>query len=228
MGYALFAARKIMLTDRVNDYQMKLTQVMDQMNAYSDIALAVGDGDVSSADLAMCQSLGMGLAYRSELNTGVALSHLTPEYVATRAIAEGDADRALGGSRVGNIACGGATGGLAGAAIGFFASGCNPIGAIVGGVLGAITGGTAAHAASPRSQAKQEQINQTIENMDEEQRKQMASDLAREIAQIENQLEKHKQQLETKLQRAESELESVKQGEEKGIQNATPKYTSGR
>lgn len=226
MGYALFAARKIMLTDRINNYQMKLTQVMDQMNAYSDIALAVGDGDVSSADLAMCQSLGMGLAYRSELNTGVALSHLTPEYVATRAIAEGDADRALGGSRIGNIACGAGVGVAAGAGVGFAIG--NIPGAIIGGILGAITGGVAAHQASPRSQAKQEQINQTIENMDEEQRKQMASDLAREIAQIENQLEKHKQQLETKLQRAESELQSVQQGEENGIKNATPKYTSGR
>lgn len=227
MGYALFAARKIMLTDKINDYQMKLTQVMDQINAYSDIALAVGDGDVSAADLSMCQSLGMGLAYRSELNTSVALSHLTPEYVATRAIAEGDADQALGGSRIGNIACGAGAGAAAGAGIGA-AIGFGVPGAIVGGILGAIVGGTAAHTASPKSQAKDEQINQTIENMDETQRKQMASDLAREIAQIENQLEKHKQQLETKLQAAQSEVQTVTQAEQKGIENATPKYTGAQ
>ena len=221
MGYALYAMRKILLTDRVNNYNLELADISNKKNQLQQLGSAVADGEVSAMDLAQCQNIGLGMAYKVDMNGQLALSKTSKEYQTGRLMAENEANKQYGGSRIGNIACGGALGAGAGVAIGSFGG---PIGMAIGGVIGSILGGVVSHKSSAKSQAKDDYIKQYEEAYNEAQMANIVADLEKEIAEMENKLDKKQANLETKLTATQSELEAVQNAEGKAIQNSTPKY----
>ena len=63
MGYAMFAARKIMLTDSINTTQLELTNITNQLMDLADLGGAVSDGEISAFDIAECQNAGLTCSY---------------------------------------------------------------------------------------------------------------------------------------------------------------------
>ena len=229
MGYALFSMRKILLTDRVNNYNLELADISNKKSQLQQLGSAVADGEVSAMDLAQCQNIGLGMAYKVDMNGQLALSKTSKEYQAGRLMAENEANAQFGGSRAGNAVAGGLLGGAAtagsvaaiGATIG---SGVPVVGTIVGGVLGAIVGGIIAHKSSAKSQAKKEYINEYQTAYNEAQMANIVADLEKEIAEMENKLDKRQANVETKLTATQAELQAVQQAEGKAIEASTPKY----
>ena len=214
MGYALFASRKIMLTDRVNNLQLELTKISDKRNKLLQLSSAVSDGEVSAYDLAQCQDFGLAMSYKIGMDGQLALSKTSPKYQYGRLLAEKEAHDKFGGSKILNAICGGGTG----AGIGFL------IGNVPGAIIGGLLGGIIAHKSSSKNKAKNEEIKEYQEAYNEAQIANMVADIQEEISKMDNKLDKKEATLETRLTAAQAELEATEQAETKGIQNATPKY----
>ena len=209
MGYAMFAARKIMLTDSINTTQLELTQISNKLMDLADLGAAVSDGEISAFDIAECQDAGLTCSYGWDMAT----ANLDAKGAVTWGVAEKEALENIGASWGANIG-GAAAGGLAGFLIG------GPIGALIGGIGGGFVGTKL----SAKSQARKQYVKERTQASQEEQQEKIARDLQQKIARMENELEKRKNNLDTKLQAYNAELESVKQAESQGIKNATPNY----
>ena len=209
MGYAMFAARKIMLTDSINTTQLELTQISNKLMDLADLGAAVSDGEISAFDIAECQDAGLTCSYGWDMAT----ANLNAKGAVTWGVAEKEALENIGASWGANIG-GAAAGGLAGFLIG------GPIGALIGGIGGGFVG----NKLSAKSQARKQYVKERTQASQEEQQEKIARDLQQKIARMENELEKRKNNLDTKLQAYNAELESVKQAESQGIKNATPNY----
>lgn len=226
MGYALFASRKIMLTDRVNNLQLELTKISDKRNKLLQLSSAVSDGEVSAYDLAQCQDFGLAMSYKIGMDGQLALSKTSPKYQYGRLLAEKEAHDKFGGSKILNAICGGGTGAAAGGLIGSIIAG-SAVGSsipVIGTIAGAVLGGIIAHKSSAKNKAKKEEIKEYQEAYNEAQIANMVADIQEEISKMDNKLDKKEATLETRLTAAQAELEATEQAEAKGIQNATPKY----
>ena len=210
MGYAMFAARKIMLTDQINMTQLDLTKISNQLMDLADLGAAVSDGEISAFDIAECKQAGITVSAGWDMATG---KYKDGEYYLGLLGAEVEARQMVGGSWMANI-CGAG----AGAAAGFFLGG--PVGALIGGIGGAILG----NQCSAKTQQRNKYMKQYKKEYAEKKQEEIARELQEKIAKMENELEKRKNALETKLQVYNTDLESVKQGEQQGIKNATPNY----
>ena len=220
MGYAMFAARKIMLTDSINTTQLELTQISNQLMDLADLGAAVSDGEISAFDIAECQQAGIAVGAGWDMATG---QYKDGEYYLGLLEAEVDARKMTGLSVDANIG-GAALGTIAGAAIG---SVVPIIGTAVGAVVGAIGGAILGNQCSKKTQQRNQYMKQYKEEYAEKQQEKVARELQQKIAKMENELEKRKNTLDTKLQAYNTEFESVKQAESQGIRNATPNYAGG-
>ena len=222
MGYAMFASRKLMLTNTINMLNLELTNVMNKKSDLTELGIAISDGNVSGTDLANCQQSGLAFEYGLELGTAGAGKVNDIEYYAGYADAEKMAREQVGLSWGANIAGGGA-GAAAGAAAGFAIG--NIPGAIIGGIIGLISGGIIGNKCSAKTKARDEFVenyNQGyVGNLTEEKQR----ELEERIALMENELDKKQKSLETKIQAYTKDLESTEKAEAKGIENSTPKYS---
>lgn len=214
MGYALFAQRKIMLLDQINNFNLDLIELTNKKNKLSQLSTAVADKEISAMDLAQCQDVGLALAYKMNMDGQLALNKTSLNYQTGRGMIEKEANEQYGGSRIGNTACGAGAGALIGGCLGGIP------GALIGGVLGGVIG----NKASARSQAKDEQIDEYNQAFNETQLANIIEDIQKDIAEMENKIDKQQANIETKLTAAQSELESVKNAEAKAIEASTPKY----
>ena len=202
MGYAMFASRKISLVDRVNKTQIELTQISNKISDLADLGAALGDGNVTSSDIANCQQyIGTLGAFEAKAETS---KYSDPGFY------WGLHEAGKEGRQQPGVSKGGLFGGAG-------------IGGILGGIFGGVLGGFFGNKAGKSLKAKKE----FAEQYEQKQREQMAEELQEKIAKLENELEKKKNTLETKLQAYNTELESVKQAESQGIKNATPNYAGG-
>ena len=221
MGYAMFAARKIMLTDSINTTQLELTQISNQLMDLADLGAAVSDGEISAFDIAECQQAGIAVGAGWDMATG---QYKDGEYYLGLLEAEVDARKMTGLSVDANIG-GAALGTIAGAAIAMIPGVNLAAGAmaLIGGIGGAILG----NQCSKKTQQRNQYMKQYKEEYAEKQQEKVARELQQKIAKMENELEKRKNTLDTKLQAYNTEFESVKQAESQGIRNATPNYAGG-
>lgn len=210
MGYAMFAARKIMLTDSINMANLELTKISNKLMDLADLGAAVSDGDISAFDIAECQNAGLTCSYGWDMATG---QYKDWEYYTGLAKAESEARQTTGLSWMANIGGAGA-GAVAGGIV------AGPVGAVIGGIAGAIIG----NKCSSKTQARDEYVDEYKEQYQEKIAEEIAQELQEQIAKMENELEKRQANLETKIQAYQSELESVESAESNGIKNATPKY----
>ena len=225
MGYAMFAARKIMLTDSINTTQLELTQISNQLMDLADLGAAVSDGEISAFDIAECQQAGIAVGAGWDMATG---QYTDPYHHVGWLEAENEARSMTGGSWMANI-----TGAGIGAGLGALASSAavaagvasGPVGWLIlgAGALGAIIG----NQCSAKTQQRNQYMKQYNEASSEKNQEKIARDLQQKIARMENELEKRKNNLDTKLQAYNAEFESVKQAESQGIKNATPNYAGG-
>ena len=218
MGYAMFAARKIMLTDSINTTQLELTNITNQLMDLADLGAAVSDGEISAFDIAECQDAGLTCSYGWDMATG---QYKDGEYYLGLLKSEVDARKMTGLSVDANLG-GAALGTVAGAALAMIPGVNLAVGAmaLIGGIGGAILG----NQLSPKTQKRNQYVKQYKEEYAKKKQEEVARDLQQKIARMENELEKRKNNLDTKLQAYNAELESVKQAESQGIKNATPNY----
>ena len=212
MGYALFAMRKILLTDRVNNYNLDLMELSNKKNKLQQLSTAVADGEVSAFDLAQCQEVGLAMSYKMGIDGKLALSKFSKENVAGTLMAKGESYKQFGGSWLANLG-----GAAAGAAIGSFGG---PVGAIIGGVIGGFVG----NKLSNKTKAREEYEDNYKQEFTDAQLANIVEDLARDIAQMENMIDKKQANVETKLSATQQELQKVQEAEGKAIENSTPKY----
>ena len=221
MGYAMFAARKIMLTDSINTTQLELTNITNQLMDLADLGAAVSDGEISAFDIAECQNAGLTCSYGWDLAT----ANVNGKGAVTWGVAEKEALENIGPSWLANIggaAVGAGIGALASSAAVTAGIASGPVGWLIlgAGAIGAVIG----NQLSAKTQARKQYVKERTQASQEEQQEKIARDLQQKIARMENELEKRKNNLDTKLQAYNAELESVKQGESQGIKNATPNY----
>ena len=217
MGYAMFAARKIMLTDSINMTNLELTKISNQLMDLADLGAAVSDGEISAFDIAECQNAGLTCSYGWDMATS---KYTDPNYYVGLGQAEKEARQNVGGSWLANIG-GAGVGAAAGAAIGSIIPGIGTaVGAVIGGIGGAILG----NQCSAKTQARNQYVNQYKEQYSEKKQEEIARELQEQIAKMENELEKRQANLETKIQAYQQDLQAVEQAESKGIESATPKY----
>ena len=214
MGYALFAQRKILLTDRVNNLNLKLVELSNKKTKLEQLGSAVADGHISAMDLAQCQEVGLAMAYKMDMNGQLMLSKTSPIYQTGKLMAEKEAHDERGGSKLLNTVCGGGLG----AAIGGLVLG--PVGAIAGGLLG----GFISNKASAKTQAKNEKVDEYEQQYNEAQMQNIIEDITRDIAQMENKIDKQQANTETRLTAAQTELDKVKEQEGRAIESSTPQY----
>lgn len=214
MGYALFAMRKILLTDRVNNLNLKLVELSNKKTKLEQLGSAVADGHISAMDLAQCQEVGLAMAYKMDMNGQLMLSKTSPIYQTGKLMAEKEAHDEHGGSKLLNTVCGGGLG----AAIGGLVLG--PVGAIAGGLLG----GFISNKASAKTQAKNEKVDEYEQQYNEAQMQNIIEDITRDIAKMENKIDKQQANTETRLTAAQTELDKVKEQEGRAIESSTPQY----
>ena len=212
MGYALFAMRKILLTDRVNNYNLDLMQLSNKKNKLQQLSTAVADGEVSAFDLAQCQEVGLAMSYKMGIDGKLALSKFSKENAAGTLMAKTEAYKQTGGSWLANIG-----GAAAGAAIGSFAF---PVGTIIGAVVGGFVG----NKLSNKTKQREDLEDNYKKEFEEAQLANIVEDLAKDIAEMENMIDKQQANIETKLTATQQELQKVQEAEGKAIQNSTPKY----
>ena len=212
MGYALFAMRKILLTDRVNNYNLDLMELSNKKNKLQQLSTAVADGEVSAFDLAQCQEVGLAMSYKMGIDGKLTLAKFSKENQAGSLMAKAEAGKQFGGSWLANLG-----GAAAGAAIGSFGG---PVGAIIGGVIGGFVG----NKLSNKTKAREEYEDNYKQEFTDAQLANIVEDLARDIAQMENMIDKKQANVETKLSATQQELQKVQEAEGKAIENSTPKY----
>ena len=101
MGYAMFAARKLMLTNSINMLNLELTKIMNQKMDLTELGSAISDGDISGADLAMCQQAGIAFETGIDLFTTKFEKLNDPEYYAGYVDASKQTREDLGISQIG-------------------------------------------------------------------------------------------------------------------------------
>ena len=227
MGYAMFAARKVMLTNQINMLGLEQMQITNERMKLTKAATAISDGEISAADYASLQ--GFGLAADLDLATQKATSIFDPNYQGGLWTAATTARKNTGLSWGAN-ATGAAVGAVAGSTVGrrvgaTVGSIFGLPGAVVGGIAGTILGGIVGNQCSAKTQAR----NQQVQNFKNDYNDQKLLDynvekLQAKIAEMENELDMRQQKLDTELQVYNNELEQVKNAEKQGIKNATPNY----
>lgn len=220
MGYALFASRKLMLTNSINMLNLELTDIMNKRMDLTELGSAVSDGEITSADIAGCKQAGLACEYGLDMYSTKITKVGDPEYQAGLISAEKEARQNIGLSWGANIG-GAAAGAAAGAAIG---SVVPVIGTALGAVIGGIGGAIIGNKCSKKTQARDEYVNDYKEQYEANKKEQMARDIQEQIAKMENQLEKRQKTIETKIQAYQSDLEATEKAEANAIKNATPKY----
>ena len=219
MGYAIFAARKVMLTNQINMLGLEQMQITNERMKLTKAATAVSDGEISAADYASLQ--GFGLAADLDLKGQKASKYTDPNYYAGLWTAETTARKNTGLSWEANIA-GASAGAVAGAAIG---SAVPIIGTAVGAVVGAIGGAILGNQCSAKTQARNQQVKEFKDNYDEQNMLDYNVEVIQaKIAEMEKELDMRQQKLDTELQVYNNELEQVKAAEKQGIKNSTPNY----
>ena len=216
MGYAVFAARKIMLTNSINMLNLQLTDIMNKKMDLTELGSAVSDGDISAMDIAQCQQAGLACEYGLDLFGTKFSKYGDGEYYVGLANAEKEARERVGLSWGANIG-GAAAGAVAGAAIGSSVP-------VLGTIIGAVVGGFIGNKLSNKTKARNEYVNQYNEEYEAQNQEEIARDLQEQIAKMENELDKRQKTLETKIQAYQADLQSTEKAEANGIQNSTPKY----
>lgn len=225
MGYALFAQRKILLTDRVNNLNLKLVELSNKKTKLEQLGSAVADGHISAIDLAQCQEVGLAMAYKIDMNGQLMLSKTSPIYQTGKLMAEKEAHDEHGGSKLLNTICGGGAGAATGAAIGTAIGGwAFGAGTVIGAIAGGLIGGFVSNKASAKTQAKNEKVDEYQQQYNEAQLQNIVEDITRDIAQMENKIDKQQANTETRLTAAQTELDKVKEQEGKAIESSTPQY----
>ena len=217
MGYAMFAARKIMLTDSINMTNLELTKISNQLMDLADLGAAVSDGEISAFDIAEAQNAGLTCSYGWDLAT----ANVNGKGAVTWAVAEKEALENVGaswGANIGGAAIGAGVGagiaaaaGLAAGPIGWAALGVGALGAYIGNKL------------SGKTAAREKYVKERTSAAKEVDQEKIARELQEQIAKMENELEKRQANLETKIQAYQQDLQAVEQAESKGIESATPK-----
>ena len=222
MGYAMFAARKVMLTNQINMLGLEQLQISNERMKLTKAATAVADGEISSDDYASLQ--GFGLSTALDLK-GQKMSKATdPNYHAGWWTAEKEAREKTGLSWMANIggaAAGAGLGawaataaGLAGGPVGWIALGIGALGAIIG------------NQCSAKTQERNKMVKEYNDSYDDQKLLNLnVEQIQAKIAEMENLLDMRQQKLDTELQVYNSELEQVKNAEKQGIKNATPNYS---
>ena len=221
MGYAMFASRKLMLTNTINMLNLQLTQIMNKKSDLTELGVAISDGDVSGADLASCQDTGLLFSWGAELDTAKYGKYNDVEYGAGWLEAEKSVREKTGLSWGANIG-GAAIGAAAAAALSLI-----PVVNVAAGVLaigGAIAGGIIGNQCSAKTQARNEYMDSYKEGYSGVLTKEKQRELEERIALMEAELDKKQKTLETKIQAYQKDLESTEKAEQKGIENSTPKY----
>ena len=227
MGYAMFAARKVMLTNQINVLGLEQIQITNERMKLTKAATAVADGEISASDYASLQ--GFGLVADMNLQKEKATSIFDPNYLAGLWTAEKTARGNIGLSWGANIT-GAAVGGVAGRTVGrrvgaTVGSIFGLPGAVVGAIAGTILGGIVGNQCSAKTQARNQQVQQYKDKYNEQKLQDYnVEEIQAKIAEMEAELDMRQQKLDTELQAYNSELESVKQAEKQGIKNATPNY----
>lgn len=216
MGYAVFAARKIMLTNSINMLNLELTDIMNKKMDLTELGSAVSDGEISSYDIASCQQAGLACSYGLDFASTGVTKYGDEEYYMGLANAEKEARERVGLSWGANIG-GAAAGAVAGAAIGSSVP-------VLGTIIGAVVGGFIGNKLSNKTKARDEYVNQYKEQYEANKQEEIARDLQEQIAKMENELDKRQKTLETKIQAYQADLQSTEKAEANGIQNSTPKY----
>ena len=214
MGYAVFASRKLMLTNSINMLQLQLNQLMDKQSDLTELAAAIGDGDVTGMDIANCQKYGLATEYGIDLASTKFTKYGDASYHAGLADVEASSRSGSKKSWIANLG-GAGLGAAAGAILGFGVPG-----AIIGGILGGIVG----NGISKKTEARNEQVEEYKKQFEEQKRKEMVRKIQEDIAAMENELQKRKVTLETKISAYQTDLQSTKEAEAQGIQNSAPKY----
>ena len=222
MGYAVFAARKIMLTNSINMLNLELTDIMNKKMDLTELGSAVSDGEISAFDIASCKQAGLACSYGLDFASTGITKYGDEEYHMGLMNAEKEARDRVGlswGANIGGAAVGAAAGaglataaGLAAGPIGWVALGVGALGAFIGNKL------------SAKTKARDEYVNQYKEQYEQNKQEQIARDLQEQIAKMENELDKRQKTLETKIQAYQADLQSTEKAEANGIQNSTPKY----
>lgn len=212
MGYAMFAARKIMLTDSINMTNLELTKISNQLMDLADLGAAVSDGEISAFDIAECQQAGLTCSYGWDMAT----ANLSGKGAVTWGVAEKEALENIGASWGANI--GGAALGAGLAALLM----SNPAGWAI--ALAAGVGGFIGNKLSGKTAAREQYVKERTSASKEAEQEKIARELQEQIAKMENELEKRQARLETKIQVYQQDLQAVEQAESKGIESATPKY----
>lgn len=225
MGYAVFAARKIMLTNSINMLNLQLTDIMNKKMDLTELGSAVSDGDISAMDIANCQQAGLACEYGLDMFGTKFSKYGDGEYYVGLANAEKEARQNYGTSTAANVGKGAVAGGVIGALgalagiisgpVGWVALGAAALGGAIGGIGGKLFN---------KTQASDEYINQYKEQYEQKKQEEIARDLQEQIAKMENELDKRQKTLETKIQAYQADLQSTEKAEANGIQNSVPKY----
>lgn len=223
MGYAMFAARKIMLTNSIFNINQQLMDIQQKRDDLFDAEAALSDNKIDSTDIAACRRAGIAISYGMTLAANRAGFSASPEYQIGRAAAEKEAYEKFGASWGANI--GGAVAGAGiGAGIGVAAGlASGPIGWLALGVaaLGAYIG----NKCSAKTKARKEYVEGYEKEAKENNTEDKVRKLQIEIEKLENQLDMRQKRLETKLSVQQNELQAVEKQEGQAIKDATPKYS---
>ena len=222
MGYAVFAARKIMLTNSINMLNLQLTDIMNKKMDLTELGSAVSDGDISAMDIAQCQQAGLACEYGLDLFGTKFSKYGDGEYYVGLANAEKEARQNFGTSTAANVGKGAVAGGVIGALAGIISG---PIGwaALAGAAIGGAVFGIGGKLFN-KTQASDEYIKEYKEQYEAKKQEEIARDLQEQIAKMENELDKRQKTLETKIQAYQADLQSTEKAEANGIQNSVPKY----
>lgn len=220
MGYAVFAARKIMLTNSINMLNLELTDIMNKKMDLTELGSAVSDGEISSYDIANCQQAGLACSYGIDFASTGITKYGDEEYYMGLANAEKEARQNYGTSTAANVCKGAVTGGVIGGIVGLLGG---PIGALAGAAIGGAVFGIGGKLFN-KTKASDEYVNQYKEQYEANKQEQIARDLQEQIAKMENELDKRQKTLETKIQAYQADLQATEKAEANGIQNSTPKY----
>ena len=217
MGYAMFAARKVMLTNQINVLGLQQIEITNERMKLTRAATAVADNKVSADDYASLQGLGLSTAL--DLEASRTSKYTDPNYYAGLMTAEKEARQKHGMSWLANI--GGAAAGVGVAAL--LASG--PIGWGVG-LLSAGVGAIIGNQLSAKTKERNKDVQDYKDNYDNHNMQDMNVEvIQKKIAEMEAILDSRQQKLDTELQAYNNELEQVKNAEKQGIKNATPNYS---
>ena len=91
MGYALFANRKLMLTNSINMLNLQLTDIMNKRMDLTELGSAVSDGQITAADIASCKQSGVACEYGVDMFATKITKYGDEEYYAGLATAKKEA-----------------------------------------------------------------------------------------------------------------------------------------